>query len=327
MKDGETTVIGGIYTRQTSNRRAEVPFLGKIPLLGALFRQLERAGRPHRAPHLHHAPHPEPPGDDGRRGDELGVRHEDESPPPRASPRARPAGVPGQPRVGPDPGDLRAADDDDCTFGDDVRRAVASASRSVDVGRRRTALRSSLQVENQLVEQREPGLGQHEHERRPRRRGRSIEYDGRVPERVVLEANASVPAGVPASVISVTSMSPAERPAAIAAPGIAAVRAGRDRRQGEAARVLRRRQRASRRTSSRSRSRSAARACVRPRAPAPRESRCRSLPGPRPVARVASSATCAARLGLDAPRPASILDARERGRAKYEPVPRAHARK
>ena len=38
VRDGETTVIGGIYTRQTSNRRSEVPFLGKIPLLGALFR-------------------------------------------------------------------------------------------------------------------------------------------------------------------------------------------------------------------------------------------------------------------------------------------------
>jgi type IV pilus assembly protein PilQ len=38
VKDGETTVIGGIYTRATSNRRAEVPFFSKIPLLGALFR-------------------------------------------------------------------------------------------------------------------------------------------------------------------------------------------------------------------------------------------------------------------------------------------------
>jgi type IV pilus assembly protein PilQ len=38
VKDGETTVIGGIYTRQTSNKRAEVPFLAKLPLLGALFR-------------------------------------------------------------------------------------------------------------------------------------------------------------------------------------------------------------------------------------------------------------------------------------------------
>ncbi len=38
MKDGETSVIGGIYTRQTSNRRNEVPYLARIPLLGALFR-------------------------------------------------------------------------------------------------------------------------------------------------------------------------------------------------------------------------------------------------------------------------------------------------
>jgi type IV pilus assembly protein PilQ len=38
VKDGETSVIGGIYTRVTSNRRTEVPFLSRIPLLGALFR-------------------------------------------------------------------------------------------------------------------------------------------------------------------------------------------------------------------------------------------------------------------------------------------------
>jgi type IV pilus assembly protein PilQ len=38
VKDGETTVIGGIYTRVTSDRRSEVPFLGKIPILGYLFR-------------------------------------------------------------------------------------------------------------------------------------------------------------------------------------------------------------------------------------------------------------------------------------------------
>jgi type IV pilus assembly protein PilQ len=38
VKDGETTVIGGIYTRTTANRRAEVPFLGKIPILGFFFR-------------------------------------------------------------------------------------------------------------------------------------------------------------------------------------------------------------------------------------------------------------------------------------------------
>jgi type IV pilus assembly protein PilQ len=38
VKDGETTVIGGIYTRQVSNARAEVPFFGKIPILGWFFR-------------------------------------------------------------------------------------------------------------------------------------------------------------------------------------------------------------------------------------------------------------------------------------------------
>jgi type IV pilus assembly protein PilQ len=38
VKDGETTVIGGIYTRQTAHREAAVPFLGKIPILGFLFR-------------------------------------------------------------------------------------------------------------------------------------------------------------------------------------------------------------------------------------------------------------------------------------------------
>ncbi len=38
VKDGETTVIGGIYTRQTSNKTSEVPFLGKIPILGWFFR-------------------------------------------------------------------------------------------------------------------------------------------------------------------------------------------------------------------------------------------------------------------------------------------------
>jgi type IV pilus assembly protein PilQ len=38
VKDGDTTVIGGIYTRVTSNRTSEVPFLGKIPILGFFFR-------------------------------------------------------------------------------------------------------------------------------------------------------------------------------------------------------------------------------------------------------------------------------------------------
>jgi type IV pilus assembly protein PilQ len=38
VKDGDTTVIGGIYTRQTSTRRSQVPWLGKIPVLGFFFR-------------------------------------------------------------------------------------------------------------------------------------------------------------------------------------------------------------------------------------------------------------------------------------------------
>jgi type IV pilus assembly protein PilQ len=38
LKDGETTVIGGIYTRQTSNRSNAVPFLSKIPVLGFFFK-------------------------------------------------------------------------------------------------------------------------------------------------------------------------------------------------------------------------------------------------------------------------------------------------
>ncbi len=38
VKDGETTVIGGIYTRQTANRSNDVPFFSKIPVLGWFFR-------------------------------------------------------------------------------------------------------------------------------------------------------------------------------------------------------------------------------------------------------------------------------------------------
>jgi type IV pilus assembly protein PilQ len=43
VKDGDTTVIGGIYTRRTSMTGNEVPFFGKIPILGALFRQNNEA--------------------------------------------------------------------------------------------------------------------------------------------------------------------------------------------------------------------------------------------------------------------------------------------
>lgn len=38
IPDGETTVIGGIYTRNTSQSMASVPFFGSIPILGYLFK-------------------------------------------------------------------------------------------------------------------------------------------------------------------------------------------------------------------------------------------------------------------------------------------------
>ncbi len=39
VKDGDTTVIGGIYTRNSSTTFNEVPFLSKIPVLGWLFKR------------------------------------------------------------------------------------------------------------------------------------------------------------------------------------------------------------------------------------------------------------------------------------------------
>lgn len=38
VKDGDTTVIGGIYVRRGANSQALVPFFGRIPILGYLFR-------------------------------------------------------------------------------------------------------------------------------------------------------------------------------------------------------------------------------------------------------------------------------------------------
>lgn len=38
IRDGDTTVIGGIYTSQTGYGMSEVPYLARIPILGALFR-------------------------------------------------------------------------------------------------------------------------------------------------------------------------------------------------------------------------------------------------------------------------------------------------
>jgi type IV pilus assembly protein PilQ len=39
VRDGDTSVIGGIYTRTTTDTYNEVPFLARIPLLGRLFRE------------------------------------------------------------------------------------------------------------------------------------------------------------------------------------------------------------------------------------------------------------------------------------------------
>jgi len=39
VRDGDTSVIGGIYTRTTSDTYNEVPFFARIPLLGRLFRE------------------------------------------------------------------------------------------------------------------------------------------------------------------------------------------------------------------------------------------------------------------------------------------------
>ena len=37
VKDGDTTVIGGIYVRRGASHQAGVPFLSKIPVLGLLL--------------------------------------------------------------------------------------------------------------------------------------------------------------------------------------------------------------------------------------------------------------------------------------------------
>ncbi|MDY0061619.1 MAG: type IV pilus secretin PilQ [Myxococcota bacterium] len=38
IRDGDTTVIGGIFTKESSRNEKKVPFFGDIPILGALFR-------------------------------------------------------------------------------------------------------------------------------------------------------------------------------------------------------------------------------------------------------------------------------------------------
>jgi type IV pilus assembly protein PilQ len=43
VKDGDTAVIGGIYTRNTAENFAQTPFLGSIPLLGWLFKSVSES--------------------------------------------------------------------------------------------------------------------------------------------------------------------------------------------------------------------------------------------------------------------------------------------
>lgn len=45
LKDGDTTVIGGIYTSNGGFARAEVPFFARIPILGALFSNYRESDR------------------------------------------------------------------------------------------------------------------------------------------------------------------------------------------------------------------------------------------------------------------------------------------
>ena len=45
LKDGDTTVIGGIYTSNAGYNRAEVPYLARIPILGAFFRNHRESDR------------------------------------------------------------------------------------------------------------------------------------------------------------------------------------------------------------------------------------------------------------------------------------------
>lgn len=44
-RSGETAVIGGLYESNVSRTEAGVPFLGKIPLIGALFRSVDKTNR------------------------------------------------------------------------------------------------------------------------------------------------------------------------------------------------------------------------------------------------------------------------------------------
>ena len=45
LKDGDTSVIGGIYTSNAGFSKANVPFLAQVPIVGALFRNHQETDR------------------------------------------------------------------------------------------------------------------------------------------------------------------------------------------------------------------------------------------------------------------------------------------
>lgn len=45
LSDGDTVILGGIFQRQTTHGKTQVPKLGDIPLLGALFRDSTDASK------------------------------------------------------------------------------------------------------------------------------------------------------------------------------------------------------------------------------------------------------------------------------------------
>ena len=55
MDDGETTVIGGIYTRDESEVNTRTPLLHRVPLLGWLFKTERRLDDSDELSDLHHA--------------------------------------------------------------------------------------------------------------------------------------------------------------------------------------------------------------------------------------------------------------------------------
>ena len=45
LRDGDTTVIGGIYTSNAGVNSSEVPLLGSLPIIGAFFRNHQQSDR------------------------------------------------------------------------------------------------------------------------------------------------------------------------------------------------------------------------------------------------------------------------------------------